>query len=373
MAIKRNVKVTIAEDQAKLGENLYVYKHDRGIDLVFDIQESKYEFYKRVQRNIVTDEMMRASITVVKPDGKAFRREMLPIEENKVVFRVEHEHTDNFSEIGIYTLQIHLHDLEGNRVTIPSLQLEVKRLIADLDCDNPASLTAKVNEAMVGIALVGGGELFTIENGYVKTNWQSGDIITDTKLNKIETALEEAIAKLNAGGGEAGKPGADGKSAYELAKENGFEGSLEEWLKSLKGADGAQGAQGPQGLPGRDGQDGAPGAKGDKGEQGIQGIQGATGPKGAPGANGLDGKNIELQKSSTHVQWRVQGVGAWNNLIALSELKGDKGDPGEGGVGNLEDYYNKTQIDSKLDNITGLINSARTGLISSAKKIKDLI
>lgn len=32
--------------------------------------------------------------------------------------------------------------------------------------------------------------------------------------------------------------GKDGKSAYEIAVKNGFEGTEEEWLKSLKGADG---------------------------------------------------------------------------------------------------------------------------------------
>lgn len=39
----------------------------------------------------------------------------------------------------------------------------------------------------------------------------------------------------------------DGKSAYELAQDTGFEGSLEEWITSLKGETGEQGIQGPKG------------------------------------------------------------------------------------------------------------------------------
>jgi len=35
--------------------------------------------------------------------------------------------------------------------------------------------------------------------------------------------------------------GVDGKSAYDLAVENGFEGTLQEWLDSLKSADGQNG------------------------------------------------------------------------------------------------------------------------------------
>ena len=41
--------------------------------------------------------------------------------------------------------------------------------------------------------------------------------------------------------GEKGDNGANGKSAYELAVENGFEGTLEQWLASLKGETGANG------------------------------------------------------------------------------------------------------------------------------------
>lgn len=45
-----------------------------------------------------------------------------------------------------------------------------------------------------------------------------------------------------------GADGADGKSAYELAKENGYTGTLEEWLESLRGEAGADGADGADGY-----------------------------------------------------------------------------------------------------------------------------
>lgn len=38
--------------------------------------------------------------------------------------------------------------------------------------------------------------------------------------------------------------GKDGKSAYEIAVKNGFEGTEEEWLASLKGDKGDQGERG---------------------------------------------------------------------------------------------------------------------------------
>lgn len=46
-----------------------------------------------------------------------------------------------------------------------------------------------------------------------------------------------------------GPDGADGKSAYELAVENGFVGTEQEWLDSLEGEPGSEGAEGPPGPP----------------------------------------------------------------------------------------------------------------------------
>lgn len=86
-----------------------------------------------------------------------------------------------------------------------------------------------------------------------------------------------------------------GYSAYEIAVQNGFEGTEAEWLASLKGAKGDTGAQGPQGEVGPVGPQGEKGDKGDTGETGATGPQGPTGetgpqgPKGDTGATGPQG------------------------------------------------------------------------------------
>ena len=61
---------------------------------------------------------------------------------------------------------------------------------------------------------------------------------------------------------QPGPEGSDGKSAYEVAVENGFSGTEQEWLDSLVGADGPPGADGADGAPGDPGDPGAPGADG---------------------------------------------------------------------------------------------------------------
>ena len=68
----------------------------------------------------------------------------------------------------------------------------------------------------------------------------------------------------------------DGKSAYEIAVENGFEGSVEEWLASLKGADGEDGKDGADGVNGANGVDGLNGGSGENGEDGLNGEDGKS-------------------------------------------------------------------------------------------------
>ena len=49
------------------------------------------------------------------------------------------------------------------------------------------------------------------------------------------------------------------------------------------------------------------------------------------GNDGANGKQIELRVYNGFVQWKYSDDAAWNNLIALSDLKGEKGDKGDKG------------------------------------------
>ena len=117
----------------------------------------------------------------------------------------------------------------------------------------------------------------------------------------------------------AGSASSTGASAYEVAVSNGFIGSVNEWLLSLKGEDGVDGPQGergeigpkgdtggmgPQGAPGNDGYtpikgvDYFDGAKGDTGAQGLKGDKGDTGSQGPQGIQGPAGSDATVTKSA---------------------------------------------------------------------------
>ena len=89
--------------------------------------------------------------------------------------------------------------------------------------------------------------------------------------------------------GNPGQNGAEGKSAYAIAVEHGYENSEDEWLLSLKGEKGDTGERGEKGETGQQGEQGPKGEKGDPGDRGLQGIPGEKGEKGDTGVAGKDG------------------------------------------------------------------------------------
>lgn len=70
----------------------------------------------------------------------------------------------------------------------------------------------------------------------------------------------------NGSNGTNGKDEENGLSAYELAVQNGFTGSVTDWLDSLKGTDGKDGTDGVDGKDGADGVNGKDGADGNSPE-----------------------------------------------------------------------------------------------------------
>ena len=107
---------------------------------------------------------------------------------------------------------------------------------------------------------------------YSKTIWNTGDVITKEKLNKIEDGIE----------GIELTPGPQGPA----------------------GEKGDTGAQGPKGDKG---DTGAQGPKGDKGDTGAQGLKGEKGDTGAQGPAGKDAKEIKTIVINTDATDKVTG------------------------------------------------------------------
>ena len=195
-----------------------------------------------------------------------------------------------------------------------------------------AATEAEWLESLKGIAGADGQTPYVGTNG----NWWIGT--TDTGVTA---------------GGRNGTDGATGKSAYEIAKENGCALSEAEWLASLKGADGQNGSNGKSAyeialeaglttaateaewldsLKGATGAAGQDGRDGKDGKDGVNGKDGADGKDGIAGKDGIDGKDGDTPFIGTNGNWWIGTTDTGVKAAGPQGEQGLKGDKGEAGA-----------------------------------------
>ena len=260
------------------------------------------------------------------------------------------------NEVDSLAARVTLNELsiEDINKTVSDVKIDVKTAIEKSDSNKSAIDSLKDTIEVVNVSLSQNQE--KVENVEGKLDKFSGDV--ETILNGI-----------------SGKTGADGKSAYQIAVDNGFSGDEKTWLESLVGKQGEQGIQGPQGEQGPQGLQGETGPQGEKGDDGksaydiakSEGFSGTTeewlaslkGADGAPGKDGKDGSSVSLKNSADectvansdayinkenyHIyifRGEVDGERKFDDLGEFAIVgpqgpkgdKGDKGDKGEQGI-----------------------------------------
>lgn len=198
-------------------------------------------------------------------------------------------------------------------------------------------------------AALGGGAGFDSTTGaFIAPSY---NFISGATYNNVGSALYDLDARVysleqNPGGGQgpAGPAGADGRSAYEVAVDNGFSGTETEWLASLKGEKGDKGDKGE------------PGAPGTGGGTGPEGPQGPEGPAGRDGVDGRDGIDGDDGRSAYEVA--VANGFEGNEEAWLESLRGQDGRDGKDGAkavagSNIEvsDNEDGSQTVSLADNV----------------------
>ena len=118
---------------------------------------------------------------------------------------------------------------------------------------------------------------------------------------------------------QTGANGKDGRSAYEIAIENGFVGTAAEWLESLKGRDGLPGKDGADGLPGKDGTNGKDGLPGKDGRDGRDGKDGVS-----PDLTNYPDADAVKALIQAAVQPLLQQAHVHENLNVLDDLTADE-------------------------------------------------
>ena len=200
MLIQKNVKITIEDNTSILDENLYFYRNDRNINVLFEIFNFNFEFLDGVKEegnivNIINPSY--STIRIIKPSGEQMIITKCPIENGLVHFYIDTEFMNDINEIGIYQLQITLYgkdifsEEEESRITIPPITFEVlEPIFDDSDVDysegtvseNPGVNVKIVSDCNIHNSHVSREE---IREGTDLYEWFSGDWITDDRLNSI--------------------------------------------------------------------------------------------------------------------------------------------------------------------------------------------
>ena len=234
---------------------------------------------------------------------------------------------------------------DGFSPKVKAEQMESGVVITIVDADGETSAT--LHNGANGEKGTDGKSAYQIavEQGY---QGSESDWLSSLKGDKGE--------KGNTGAkGNPGQDGAEGKSAYAIAVEHGYEDSEEKWLLSLKGEKGdagergekgdtgLQGERGEKGETGQQGEQGPKGEKGDPGDRGLQGIPGEKGEKGDTGADGKDGFSpiAAVAKDGSSVTITITDVNG-TTTVTLTE----------GTAVDLTPYAKVTYVDEKVQELS---------------------
>lgn len=187
--------ITVNKGVSDMDEPIIVYRGDYEIEVRFTIINNKFKF-KDGTNLIESEKASFGQLAILTPYGGCVFSEIVACNGGVVSFVLNNTMLDQIEEVGSYTFQIRLFDnLQKSRITIPPVHhgIEIREPVASEDCDN------MVNNAVVDYSIakpVNPGEEDvgpTFDDGgqYNKTNWQTGDRISEGKLNKIEDAIQQ--------------------------------------------------------------------------------------------------------------------------------------------------------------------------------------
>ena len=191
--------VAVGDQESKIDSPIILYRGDREVEVEFTINGSKFTFTNG--GNVIkSTNATHGQLVINTPTGENMFSEVTECHDGKVVFVITKEMIDELIEVGFYSFQIRLFDeSQVSRVTIPPV-------LKGIDIRNPIAAEDETNVVDIGLvdyAVVVKDEFedlstFLPDGNYNKTEWESKDVISGAKLNKIEDALYNINSNMEA-------------------------------------------------------------------------------------------------------------------------------------------------------------------------------
>lgn len=186
--MKKEYSIIIDKQKSVLNRELSIYTHDKGVDIYFKLMNTSYLD--------LNSKYLLSDVVLVSPLKKQIKSDVVPIIDNKILFTIDNQIMNQIDEVGQYHVHIRIYDEKGGRIKLPHFIMKVEECEID-DDDLPIASTnisaidnSKVNK--YGKEL----RIFNEDSSYNRTVWIGGDIITDSKLNKIELAINSTVDEI---------------------------------------------------------------------------------------------------------------------------------------------------------------------------------
>ena len=230
-----DVTITVTDQTSSANRDIVVYRGDYNVRITFTLLESNYRYTSGPKENIIErKEAYYAQMLIRLGESEVvkYKTNIAPTEpEGKVTLTLVEGALDETIELGEYNYQIRLFsDEKEARFTLPPVygRLFVKEpIIPDYAIDDgiDGGDDPYVGSGTVGDSVVDPSpdddivlDVFDENDDYIKTDWEPGDIIRASKLDKIENAIYEINEKLQAGGGGGNTGGSCDCDLTEYAK-----------------------------------------------------------------------------------------------------------------------------------------------------------
>ena len=181
-------KITINNDQCKIDSPVVLYRGDYNVEVRFTIVSSPYKYSNKQETNVTeSTEASFGQLIINVPNSKPIFSDVTPVEsDGAIIFTIKKEMIDESIELGEYDFQIRLFDEnQKSRATIPPV-------IQGIKIKEPIAIENGTNVAQVNYGSTSTStplDSFDSDGNYIETSWKDRDLITDSKLNKIEKAL----------------------------------------------------------------------------------------------------------------------------------------------------------------------------------------
>ena len=188
MAISKPLIVSINQDKTRPNEKMFIYRNDIGVDMYIELTNLTYKFDG-------SKNFKFANALFKTPSDIVYTVNNLSVIDGKIKFSFNEEVVSHIQEIGKYELQFQVFDIDKNRLTIPSYYFEVREPLGDTQIDFEEGIVDFAHVDYSYVTKDTSVALFAVEDGYIKTNWQTGDLITSERMNNIEDGISMALSK----------------------------------------------------------------------------------------------------------------------------------------------------------------------------------